>query len=89
MRRTRLEIKRQVLELARTKVKPTVLMQSANLSWKLMGKVCDELCEAGMLEFVPATENEIWRDARTNYFYRATPQGLAHIPRIAVALATD
>ena len=86
MRRTRLEIKQKILELTRTKMKPTHLMLKGNLSWNLLREVCGELERAGLLEDVPATEDELKQNPRTTYFYRATPQGTAHARLLARVL---
>ncbi len=72
-RRSKLEIYLDVLRVIKDGTKkPTRIMYSANLSWKLLQGIVSSMVAQGLIEEVDVSKS---RDKRTNRVYLITPKG--------------
>lgn len=76
VRRTPLEIKAEILENSRKKIKPTNLMRDVNLSWQPLQGYIEGLKNSQLIEEIPMGKEELKRDARTRVMYCTTTKGI-------------
>ena len=72
-RRSKLEIYIDVLKTIKEgTIKPTRIMYSSNLSWKLLQSVLESMVEQNLIEEIDQSDS---RDKRTNVVYQVTSKG--------------
>ena len=74
-RRSKLELYIDVLTSIKKRVsKPTNIMQDANLSWKSLQRILDDMCEQGFVLVVEDSSRK--RDRRSSKLYELSGKGL-------------
>ena len=72
-RRSKLEIYIEVLQLIKEGIaKPTRIMYGANLSWKLLQSVLDNMIDQGLIDEIDQSRS---KDKRTSKIYELTSRG--------------
>jgi len=72
-RRSKLEIYLDVLRVIKQGTsKPTRIMYSANLSWRLLQSILGNMVSQGLIEELDVSDSG---DRRTNKLYKVTPKG--------------
>ena len=72
-RRSKLEIYLDVLQTIKAgTTKPTRIMYSANLSWKLLQGVLESMVDQGLIDEIDQSNS---KDKRTNKVYEVTSKG--------------
>ena len=74
-RRSKLELYIDVLTSIKRRVsKPTNIMQDANLSWKSLQRILDDMCEQGFVLVVEDSSRK--KDRRSSKLYELSGKGL-------------
>ena len=74
-RRSKLELYIDVLTSIKKRIsKPTNIMQDANLSWKSLQRILDDMCEQGFVLVVEESGHR--RDRRSSRLYELSGKGL-------------